>query len=203
MAGSDIQQQKSAFRSQAAGNRRDQPDKEELSRRIVGAFMSLPEFALADTVLFYVDVRDEVRTQTDLQLALDCSKTIVVPWCNEAGELELFCLTSMDQLETGKYKIPEPNRELRTRPEHQIDVKALDLLMVPGVCFDYHGVRIGHGKGYYDKLLARARPDAARIAMAFECQVFERIPTAEHDELMDTIVTEQRIYQSDRLKVTR
>lgn len=195
MSGLGIDQQKSELRTKAQAKRRDQPDKDNLSRRIVGAFMALPEYALADTVLFYVDVRDEVRTRSDLPIALESGKTIVVPWCNPNGELELFRLTSMQQLEVGMYDILEPSPEIRTDPDHQVHAREVDLIMVPGVCFDFHGARIGHGKGYYDKLLARTRPDALRIAVAFECQMFEHIPTDAHDALMDTIVTEERIYQ--------
>lgn len=195
MPGSDPDLKKTELRTRAQAKRREQPDKDNLSRRIVGAFMALPEYALADTVLFYVDVRDEVRTRTDLPLALESGKTIVVPWCNTDGELELFRLTSMQQLEVGMYQILEPRPELRTYPDHQIHARQVDLIMVPGVCFDYRGARIGHGKGYYDKLLSRTRSDAPRIALAFECQMFEQIPTDPHDELMDTIVTEERIYQ--------
>ena len=50
--------------------------------------------------------------------------------------------------------------------------------MVPGVAFDRRGGRMGHGKGYYDKLLQHARPDAPLVALAFECQMFPEIPVA-------------------------
>ena len=66
--------------------------------------------------------------------------------------------------------------------------------MVPGVAFDRHGGRTGHGKGYYDKLLQHARPDAPLVALAFECQLFPEIPTAQHDIFMDRIITEKAIY---------
>ena len=49
--------------------------------------------------------------------------------------------------------------------------------MVPGVAFDRRGARMGHGFGYYDKLLEHARPDAPLVALAFECQLFPEIPT--------------------------
>lgn len=195
MAGPGIDQQKSELRAKAQAKRRDQPQKDELSRRIVGAFMALPEYAVADTVLFYVDVRNEVRTRVDLQLALNCGKAIVVPWCNPDGELELFRMTDMEQLEVGMYGILEPRADLKTHAEHRVHAREVDLIMVPGVCFDYRGARIGHGKGYYDRLLANTRPDAPRIAVAFECQIFEHIPTDAHDQFVDTIVTEERIYQ--------
>ena len=54
---------------------------------------------------------------------------------------------------------------------------------------------MGHGFGYYDKLLEHARPDAPLVALAFECQLFPEIPTQDHDVFMDKIITEQAIYR--------
>jgi 5-formyltetrahydrofolate cyclo-ligase len=66
--------------------------------------------------------------------------------------------------------------------------------MVPGVAFDRRGGRMGHGKGYYDKLLEHARLDTPLVALAFECQMFPEIPVAEHDVFMDKIITESATY---------
>lgn len=195
MSSTDVQDLKNQLRKTAHANRNDQDNKDELSRRIVGAFMSLPEYATASTVMFYVDVRSEVRTRHDLAAALDGDKTIVVPWCNADGELELFRLDSMDELEIGMYRILEPREDLRHLPEKQVNVEELDLIMVPGVGFDARGARMGHGKGYYDKLLEHARSDTPLIALAFECQMFDEIPVADHDVFMDRVITEERVYQ--------
>ena len=92
------------------------------------------------------------------------------------------------------YKILEPAELLRRQPEFQVSVEELDLIMVPGVGFDSRGARMGHGKGYYDKLLEHARKDTPLIALAFECQMFEDIPVAEHDVFMDMVITEDRVY---------
>lgn len=189
-----IRERKDTLRKQAHANRNAQEDKDELSRRIVGAFMALPEYAMAETVMFYIDVRSEVRTRHDLELALRSGKTIVVPWCNDDGELELFRLTRMDELEIGMYRILEPGTNLRNLPEKQVPVESLDLIMVPGVGFDRRGARMGHGKGYYDKLLQHARKDAPLVALAFECQLFDEIPVADHDIFMDKIITEEHVY---------
>ena len=191
---SALRERKDAIRRQAHANRNAQENKDELSRRIVGAFMALPEYANAETVMFYIDVRSEVRTRHDLELALKSGKTIVVPWCNADGELELFRLDAMDELELGMYKILEPRTELRPLPEKQVNVESLDLIMVPGVGFDRRGARTGHGKGYYDKLLQHARRNTPLIALAFECQIFDEIPVADHDIFMDKIITEDHVY---------
>lgn len=188
-----VQDQKNQIRRTAHDRRNAQVDKDHLSRRIVGAFMALPEYAHAETVMFYIDVRSEVRTRHDLEHALSTSKRIVVPWCNADGELELFHLTSMDELAIGMYRILEPRAELRGLPEKRVPVEELDLIMVPGVAFDPRGARMGHGKGYYDKLLQHARSDTPLVALAFECQIFEDIPVADHDVFMDRIITEDRV----------
>lgn len=189
----DFQQQKQTLREQAHANRRAQENKEELSQQICETFVGLPEYEAARTVMFYVDVRTEVRTRQFLPAALTHGKRIVVPYCVE-GQLELFHLASMDELDVGMYKILEPKPELRELPEKKVAVSELDLVMVPGVAFDRRGARMGHGFGYYDKLLEHVRPDAPLVALAFECQLFAEIPTAVHDVFMDKIVTEKRVY---------
>ena len=191
---SELYELKNAIRKQAHENRRAQTEKDSVSVKIVDRFMSLPEYDKAKTVMFYVDVRDEVRTRQALPAALASGKRIVVPYCLD-GELELFWLENMDELELGMYRILEPKNELRTVKEKHLQPGDLDLVMVPGVAFDRNGGRTGHGKGYYDKLLQHARLDAPLIALAFECQMFEKIPAESHDIYMDKVVTELAVYE--------
>lgn len=191
---SDIAAYKNEIRKQAHANRNDQKNKDKLSDHITDRFMSLAEYEAAAVVMFYVDVRSEVRTRNKLATALGGPQAIVIPYCVD-GELELFLLEDMNELEIGMYKILEPKESLRDLPEKRVLVANLDVIMVPGVAFDYEGGRTGHGKGYYDKLLENARPDTALFALAFECQMFPEIPMAEHDIYMDKVITEDRIYK--------
>jgi len=189
----ELANRKQEIRTAAHANRRDQADKDGVSRVIVDRFMSLPEYAAAKTVMFYIDVRDEVRTRHALPDAIQGDKRIVIPYCVD-GELELFHIESMDELEVGMYKILEPRVELRSVASKNLKPEDLDLVMVPGVAFDRQGGRTGHGKGYYDKLLEHARSDAPLIALAFECQMFPEIPCGSHDIYMDQVVTELAVY---------
>jgi len=190
---SELYELKTAIRKQAHENRRAQTEKDAISEKIVSRFMDLAEYHSANTVMFYVDVRDEVRTRQALPAALASGKRIVVPYCVD-GELELFLLENMEELELGMYRILEPKNELRTIEAKRLQPADLDLVMVPGVAFDRNGGRTGHGKGYYDKLLQHARLDAPLIALAFECQMFEKIPAESHDIYMDKVVTEDEVY---------
>jgi 5-formyltetrahydrofolate cyclo-ligase len=189
----DFQERKATIRKQAHENRKNQEDKEAVSMAIMNRFLELPEVAAAHTLMFYVDVREEVRTRQALPAALTTGKRIVVPYCVD-GELELFWLETMDELELGMYRILEPKAELREVASKRLQPEDLDLIMVPGVAFDRRGGRTGHGKGYYDKLLEHARPDTPLIALAFECQMFDEIPMDSHDIFMDKVVTESAVY---------
>jgi len=186
-------QLKQQVREQGHSARNSQEEKDSISRQIVGRFMELPEYAAATTVMFYVDVRSEVRTRFALPAAIDSEKRIVVPYCVD-GELELFLLEDMAELDVGMYKILEPRSELREEAEKRIVPEDLDLVMVPGVAFDPHGGRTGHGNGYYDKLLQHARVDTPLIAIAFDCQIFPEIPVNKHDVFMDKVVTQSEVY---------
>ncbi len=192
-----MQERKNLLRTEAHSKRNAQENKDELSVEICATFGALPAYERAGTVMYYIDVRSEVRTRHALPAALASGKKIVVPWCNEKGELELFHLENMDELGVGMYKILEPRAELRSLSTKQVGATDLDLIMVPGVAFDRRGARMGHGKGYYDKLLQHARLDAPLVALAFECQLFAEIPTAEHDIFMDMIITERATYAGE------
>jgi 5-formyltetrahydrofolate cyclo-ligase len=193
MTEQELADQKTAIRTAAHAARKAQPEKEAVSARISDRVMEMPQYRDAHCVMWYVDVRDEVRTRHALPEALTQGKKVVVPYCVD-GELELFWLESMDELELGMYRILEPRAELRSVQEKKVLPQELDFVMVPGVAFDREGGRTGHGKGYYDKLLQHARPDAPLVALAFECQLFPEIPMQPHDIFMDAVVTEEAVY---------
>jgi len=189
----DAQAQKAAIREQARKNRVAQKNKDEISRAICGKFIALPAYQVAKCVMWYVDAGSEVRTRYTLPEALAHGKRVVVPWCVvETNTLELFLLEDMSELVEGAYKILEPKEELRRLPAKIVRPEELDLVMVPGTAFDPRGGRMGQGKGYYDRLLATARPDAPLVALAFDCQIFDEIPVASHDVFMDVVLTETR-----------
>jgi 5-formyltetrahydrofolate cyclo-ligase len=193
----DLGTHKQAIRKQALANRFAQPEKDAVSRIIWDKFVALPEVAAATTLMLYVHMRNEVRTQPYLSEALRLGKRIVIPYCVD-DSLELFHLEDIEELEIGTWSILEPRLLLRAQPGKRVRSEEPDVVMVPGVAFDRRGGRMGHGRGYYDKLLAHVRPDARLVAAAYECQVFPEVPMAEHDVFMDRVVTEQAVYEGRR-----
>ncbi|WP_164101318.1 5-formyltetrahydrofolate cyclo-ligase [Candidatus Laterigemmans baculatus] len=184
---------KAEIRRAAHAARQRLPGKDELSRKIIDRLLASDVYQAAATVLFYVDVRDEVRTQAVLASAVNSGKQIAIPYCVD-DQLRLFPLASMDELEPLTYGILEPREELRGLAEKRLDAEQLDLILVPGLAFDRDGGRIGYGKGYYDRLLATARRDAVLVALAYDCQIFDAIPMQPHDVYMDLVITESAVH---------
>jgi 5-formyltetrahydrofolate cyclo-ligase len=181
---------KAELRRLALAARRAQPDKDECSRKIWEAVVHLPAFQRARTVMCYVHVRDEVRTQFALPQVLEGGRQIVIPYC-AGDELELFRLQSLDELEPRTLGILEPRKVFRDLDSRRVAAESLDVVLVPGLAFDRRGARLGYGKGYYDRLLRRVRPDALKLGIAFQCQLFPEVPTLDHDVLLDAVLTER------------
>lgn len=147
------------------------------------------EFRQAQTILFYVSYGSEVATHDMIRESFAQGKKIVVPCTNTENKyLSLSELQRWDDLEVGAYHIQEPRVECRC----EIPIDAVDLIVVPGIVFDCAGHRIGHGMGYYDRLLSKGIT-ATKIGLAFELQLVKKIPAEHYDVPMDMIITEKRI----------
>jgi len=192
----EIKTRKAAMRAEAHRRRVAQVDKEALSRRICERIAAFPEFVDARAVLLYVSYASEVGTAVLIDRAFDQEKTVVVPYC-VGNELWLFRLESMADLAPGSYDILEPRPALRGLDERRIPAEQLDLIVVPGVAFDAQCHRLGHGKGYYDRLLPYVRPETLLVAPAFECQIFDDVPMLDHDVPVHRVVTERRVYPDE------
>lgn len=70
-----------------------------------------------------------------------------------------------------------------------VEPEEIDLVLVPLLCIDERGYRVGYGKGFYDRFLAKCRPDCIKIGLS----LFPLIPriddVAEYDVALDRCVT--------------
>ena len=139
-------------------------------------------------MLWYVSMPSELATAPGIEAALADGKCVAVPWC-DGDELGLWRLEAVGELEPGTWGIPEPPPDRRGEAARQVTAEALDLVVVPGLAFDRLGRRLGRGRGYYDRLLARS--SAVRAGLCFDAQVFPEVPAGPHDAVMDWLVTER------------
>jgi 5,10-methenyltetrahydrofolate synthetase len=169
-------------------------DTHEMSQAVINRFMLLPELETCNITMTYVDFGKEVRTVPLISELLNQGKKIVVPYC-EDGEIQLFLLKNLSQLAPGYFGILEPRIELRRLSEFKVFAEELQLVIVPGLGFDPYGGRVGRGKGYYDRFLAKIPENVRKAGFAFDCQLFDKVPMSETDQYLDIIVSENNIYR--------
>ena len=141
-------------------------------------------FKEADTIMMYISSYKEPETLEIIEHLLEQEKKVVVPVSVTAtNTIVPTYIESITELEKGAYGILEPTI---IRP---VDIDDIDVIVVPGIAFDMHRNRLGFGKGYYDKLLAKT--DAKKIALCYDFQIIDDLPVSDYDIPMDMILTEE------------
>lgn len=159
------------------------------SEQIKEEILALHELKIARTVMAYVNFREEVQTTGLLREMLQSGKRVLVPYCLNREMISCRIFNIDSDLRPGKFGIREP------LPERLLIVPPaeIDLVLVPGVAFDYQGNRIGYGKGYYDRFLPQLRTQATVAGVAFCCQLFPEIEAEEHDYKMSLLISENSV----------
>jgi 5-formyltetrahydrofolate cyclo-ligase len=132
-------------------------------------------FKKAKTVMFYMSFGGEVDTADMIKAAQKLGKIVVVPVCGRNRMMSPCVLKDRGTLLRGPYGIREPALK---KP---INLKSLDLVLVPGLAFDKKGRRLGRGKGYYDRFLSKIAKNSIAVGLAYDFQVLPFIPTTKYD----------------------
>ena len=139
-------------------------------------------FLHAHTLLLYSALPDEVPTQTLIDELVAQGKTVLLPRVVSDTDMELRRYSGPADLQQGAFGIMEPTGELFT------DYAAIDVAIIPGMAFDDEGHRLGRGKGYYDRFLAKLPPTTYKIGLCFSWQRVNHVPTDSHDIPMDEVI---------------
>jgi 5-formyltetrahydrofolate cyclo-ligase len=183
---------KKAIRQEALERRDRIPHavKAEKDARIQKLLGSIPEFSQAKRILLYASFRSEVDTHSIIKQALREAKMVVLPRVEkEKHMLLLYEIRDLRELNSGYMGIPEPF----VGDEREVAIDSIDTVIIPGAAFDYSGNRLGYGAGYYDALLSGKKKNMPVIALAYEEQLEDTIPSEEHDIKVDMIVTDKRL----------
>lgn len=185
-------------RRRAYDARNAQLNKEEVSHIICHKFLAQANCQQADTIMWYLHCRSEVRTLKEVTRQLSQSKKIVIPYCTKSSEgqpkLGLWHLQDLSELVQGTWGILEPPQSRWGEKGKEVSPEELDLIMVPGVAFDCYGGRLGNGAGYYDRLFKKIRSDAVLTAVCYQSQICEQVIMEKHDVFMSNVLTEQNSY---------
>lgn len=151
---------------------------------IIHQLINLPQFQSYHTIMLYRCIDNEVNLDYLPQLCRN--KTFCYPACISKTEMQAYI---PQKWVTSNYGIPEPD----TDTSILVNPWDIDLVICPGVAFDIHGNRLGHGAGYYDRYLPLCT-NATVILVAYEQQKAESMPSNPWDYPMDLIITESNTY---------
>ncbi|MCB1128600.1 MAG: 5-formyltetrahydrofolate cyclo-ligase [Verrucomicrobiae bacterium] len=158
--------------------------RESQSQRIQSRLAASPDWQRAQLILGFASLPDEPSLLPFLLDQAKAGQPIALPrWDPTLNEYRPARLVPGAELTPGPFKVWEPPADAPAASFEQ-----LDLVLVPGLAFDRSGRRLGRGKGYFDRLLART-PCARRWGVAFDVQIVDRVPAAPHDLNVHLLVT--------------
>jgi len=153
------------------------------SRAIVRRLLERPEWQYSQAVAAYHPRADEPDVLPVFEAAWSAGKLLALPAFEAAsGHYRMRRVAGFQDLVPGAFGVMEPAASCPG-----VAVEALDLALVPGICFSPEGGRIGRGRGFYDRLLASFH--GVVCGVGFDCQVVPYAPMEPHDVPMQLILT--------------
>ncbi len=167
------------------------PDAEriEMSKKICQNLVATEQFQRASVVMCFLSLPQEVDTTPIILHAWQQEKIVAVPkvsWQQrhmipiEINSLEIGLATGTFGLKNPTCGVPTPFEEI-------------DLVITPGIGFAKNGDRLGRGGSYYDHFFTSDRLKAVKCGIAFSQQIVDKVPTEDHDQPLDLIVTDKGV----------
>jgi 5-formyltetrahydrofolate cyclo-ligase len=166
--------------------------REEASAHACQLLQKQPMWLAAKSVFFYSPLPNEVNIWALVPEALKAGKIVLLPRFDSATDE--YCASRIQDIENdllpGQFGINEPHERCSAFPLNQ-----LDLTLIPALGFDSLGGRLGRGRGFYDRLLAKI--PGIKCGIAFDEQIVPRIPVEPHDILLNYVLTPTRCLSTE------
>lgn len=168
--------------------------KEELKRRsknVEKILSNLPIYRNAKVIMGYYPLKGEVDILEMFRKVLGIKRLCFPVMDVENGSLRAFEVNNLsDNFAVGPWGVMQPD----IGKTKEVDVKDIDLVVVPGLAFDLNKNRLGRGAGFYDRFLKKVNPPAKKVGVAFEFQIINNLPiNSPFDEKVDIVVSEKGV----------
>jgi 5-formyltetrahydrofolate cyclo-ligase len=144
----------------------------------------------ARSVACYLSTPSEPDTRPFLNWAHKEGLRVLLPISREDGLLDWTTGDGESETE-GLFGMPEGVGELLG----PIAINDVDLILVPAAAVDAKGMRMGWGRGYFDKTLGSMEKCPPVYAVLFDGEIVDEVPRERHDQPVDGAVTPARIVQ--------
>ncbi len=186
----DIRVEKRALRQKYKQIRREMTVEEKalMDKKICDRFTSLWSYRNSETILIYVSSAIEVDTREIINRALKKGKKVAVPRCIDGTSLmEFFFIESLEELSVRSMGILEPERD----ESKLLTDFSSGICVVPALTFSKDGLRLGYGKGYYDRFLSSF--SGSVVGLCYSNCISENLPGGRYDKRVSSIVTDKGI----------
>jgi len=184
---SDVpENRKRALRAELRGRRRIRTTTERdadaaaITRQLVQLVSDLD----AHFIAAYLSTADEPGTRDFLRWADEHGIRILLPISREDGLLDWAPYDGDDE-EQDILGMPTPTSELLG----PIAINGVDLILVPAASVARDGMRLGWGRGYFDKTLGSMEACPPVYAVIYDDELVDEVPTEPHDMAVDGVVT--------------
>ena len=173
---------KKALRREIREKKRAMSQAEIISRseKLGELFLKSQAYQNAKTISGYLPYNQEVRTVPMLEQALRDGKRVAVPKIY-GDTMRFLYLEDLSKVEKNDMGIPEPVADTPVAEDKTA------LVLMPGLAFTKQGDRMGYGGGFYDRFLA-GEPDHPTLALCYDFQIVDSLPTEEFDIPVDTVL---------------
>lgn len=190
-----MQSDKARVRGLALATRMNIPERErKVSERqiLIRTCEVLSKLDKPKILAGYAPIRGEVNCLQILtalyQQGYETGLPVVNGECDDAP-LDFRAYHPDQKLLEGYNGIMEPDEDQHTIHPH--------ILLVPLLAFDGNLHRVGYGAGHYDRTIKNLKENGRRpftIGLAFEAQKIDIFQAEAHDQPLDRIVTEEKVY---------
>jgi len=148
------------------------------ARALRDAILELPQAQMAGTIAAYYSLASEPDTHGLVYALWKRGGYVLLPRLLPDADLDWASYEGPDSLRPGPRGLAEPSEPSRGPGA----VARADLVLVPALAVDRGGVRLGRGGGSYDRALARVGPGVPTIALLYDGELLDKVPSAEHDQ---------------------
>jgi 5-formyltetrahydrofolate cyclo-ligase len=173
------------------------------AERLAATVLRAPALAGARLVLCYRAMPDEIDVDPLVRALAARGVRVAFPHVTDKGAMWMYAIDSREPLAPrfwvrDRYGIAAPDRE--APGVARVFPREIDAVVVPGRAFDARGARLGRGKGYYDRLIARLRPDArgSTVGVCFREQLVDCVPEDARDRRVACVAAEGRLIRGSR-----
>ena len=145
----------------------------------------------ADIIMFYSAIDNEVQTDFMIRESLLLGKKVVLPQTTPDKLIPRLISDYPSGLIPAKFGILEPDERFPI-----VEKEAISLVIVPGVAFSKKCMRLGYGKGYYDRFLKDYK--GKKVGISFWEQIVEDLPHDRFDIPLDKIITDKIIINCNK-----